>query len=96
MNITFSSLNTSYRSAVPAQQKSMPRQTKVKGDFDTVNIRRPRVEDDETFARMLASKTASQLNGVGAERVSELRSKVASGTYVPDAGRIAGKMLGLG
>lgn len=97
MNITFPSLNTSYRSSAPAQQKTMPRKEKVKGDYDTVNIRRPKtVDDDETFARMLARKTASQLGGPGKERVSELRSRVADGTYVPDAQRIAGRMLGLG
>lgn len=97
MNITFSSLNTSYRSAVPAQQKTMPRQEKVKGDYDTVNIRRPKAaDDDETFARMLARKAASQLDGVSTERVSELRAKIANGSYTPDPQRIAGRMLGLG
>jgi len=75
----------------------MPRKEKVKGDYDTVNIRRSRVaDDDETFARMLARKTASQLGGASRERVAELRSKVADGSYVPDAQRIAGRMLGLG
>lgn len=97
MNITFSSLNASYRSTVPTQQRSMPRKEKVKGDYDTVNIRRPQVaDDDETFARMLARKAASQLGSASAERVSELRGKVASGNYVPDPQRIAGRMLGLG
>lgn len=98
MNITFPSVNTSYRSTVSAQQKTMPRKEKVKGDYDTVNIRRPRVSDDDTFARMLARRTASQLNGASAssEKVAELRSKVASGNYTPDAQRIAGRMLGLG
>lgn len=97
MNITFSSLNTSYRSTAPTQQRSVPHKAKIKGDYDTVNIRRSKVAgDDETFARMLARKTASQLTSPGADRVSELRSKVAEGTYVPDPGRIAGRMLGLG
>ena len=97
MNITFSSLNTSYRSSVPAQQRTMPRKDKAKGDYDTVNIRRSKAaDDDETFARMLAKKTASQIGGASRERVSELRSKVIDGSYTPDAQRIAGKMLGLG
>ncbi len=97
MNITFPSLNTSYRSAVPAQQKTMPRKAAVKGDYDTINIRRPKAaDDDETFARMLARKTASQLGSAGTERIAELRGRVADGTYVPDAQRIAGRMLGLG
>ena len=97
MNITFPSLNTSYRSSVSAQPKTTPRREKAKGDYDTVNIRRSKVaDDDETFARMLARKTSAQLCGASKERVAELRGKVADGSYQPDPGRIAGRMLGLG
>lgn len=97
MNITFPTLNTSYRSSVSAQPKTMPRNEKAKGDYDTVNIRRPKAaEDDETFARALARRAAAQMGGASRERVAELRGKVEDGTYVPDAARIAGRMLGLG
>ncbi len=96
MNITFSALNTSYRSTVSARSKITPRQEKAKGDYDTVNIRRAKTaDDDETFARMLARKTASQMGGVSRERVSQLQGKVADGSYRPDPQRIAGRMLGL-
>ena len=44
---------------------------------------------------MLARKTAAQLDSVSQERVQELNSRVADGTYIPDPQRIAGRMLGL-
>ncbi|MCI8517543.1 MAG: flagellar biosynthesis anti-sigma factor FlgM [Hungatella sp.] len=98
MNITFQAMNPSYRSPVPTQAKRTPQVTKAKGDYDTVKISRTQApaEDDETFARMLARKTAAQLGSASQERVQELGSRVANGTYVPDAQRIAGRMLGLG
>ena len=97
MNVTFQTLNTAYRPTVPVKTKQVPRTEKIKGDYDTVNIRRSQAapEDDETFARMLARKTASQMGGVSRERVSQLQGKVADGSYRPDPQRIAGRMLGL-
>ena len=96
MNITFQTMNPSYRSPVPAQQRRAPKAQKAKGDYDTVNIRRASAaDDDETFARMLARRTAAQLGSVSQERVQELGSRVADGTYIPDPQRIAGRMLGL-
>lgn len=76
----------------------MPQSSTVKGDFDTVNIQGSRItqDEDETFARILARRTAAQLgSGASAERVQELGRQVADGTYQPDAQRIAGRMLGL-
>lgn len=97
MNITFPTINTPYRSAVPAQTKRTPSASKARGDYDTVNISRTRTADDEeTFARMLARRAAAQLNTAGQDRVQELKSMVADGTYTPDPQRIAGRMLGLG
>ena len=97
MNITFPTMKTSYRPASPVQPRRAPRTEKSRGDYDTVNIRRaPAPEDDETFARMLARKTAAQMGSVSPERVTELQSRVAGGTYTPDPQRIAGRMLGLG
>ena len=98
MNITFQTMNPSYRSPVPAQQRRAPKAQKAKGDYDTVNISRTSaaLQDDESFARMLARKTAAQLGSASQERVQELRAKVTDGSYVPDASRIAGRMLGLG
>lgn len=98
MNITFQTINTSYRSSVPTQPRPKTKTEKAKGDYDTVNIRSTRTaqEDDESFARILARKTAAQLGSVSQERVMELGNRVADGTYTPDAQRIAGRLLGLG
>ena len=43
MNVTFQKLNTAYRPSVPAQTRQTPKAGKVKGDYDTVNIRRSRL-----------------------------------------------------
>lgn len=99
MNIRFQTVNnTSYRTPVTAQRKRAPQSATVKGDFDTVNIQRSRVaqDDDESFARMLARRTAAQLgNGASPERVQDISRRVSDGTYQPDAQRIAGRLLGL-
>ncbi len=97
MNITFQAMNTSYRPSVPVQSRRAPQPQKARGDYDTVNIRRASAaDDDETFARMLARRTAAQLGSVSQERVQELGSRIADGSYAPDSQRIAGRMLGLG
>lgn len=98
MNITFQTMNTSYRPSVSVKSRSMPKTEKIKGDYDTVRISSPKTAqtDDESFARILARRTASQLGSASQERVQELRTKVTDGSYVPDASRIAGRMLGLG
>lgn len=99
MNITFQTMNTSYRAAVPAQRRYTPQAGKAKGDYDTVDISSSRASQgsDESFARILAHRTAAQLNdGAGQERVEELKSKIAEGIYQPDAQKIAGRLLGLG
>ncbi len=99
MNITFQSVNPAYRSPAPAMRKRTPQSGNAKGDYDTVNIRRPQAapDDDETFARMLARKTSAQISGgADPERVKELGRRIADGTYQPDPQRIAGRLLGLG
>lgn len=98
MNITFPTLNTPYRSSVPTQTKRTPSASKARGDYDTVNISRARVslDDEETFARVLARRAAAQLNTAGQDRIQELKGKVADGTYRPDPQRIADRILGLG
>ncbi len=98
MNITFQTLNSSYRSPVSVQPRRAPQQKKARGDYDTVNISKApaAASDDETFARMLARRTAAQMGSASPERVQEVGSRVAEGTYVPDAQRIAGRLLGLG
>ncbi len=99
MNITFQPLkNTGYRPQVTTQSKHTPRTEKTKGDYDTVNIRKPQAaqDDEESFARMLAQRTAAQIgNGASPERVKDLSRRIAEGAYQPNAQRIAGRLLGL-
>ena len=50
---------------------------------------------NESFASMLASRTASYMKtGVSEARVAELKAQVQSGTYKVDSTRIAERMLG--
>ena len=98
MNITFQTLNAVYRPSVPAQNKQKPRPETIKGDYDTVNISHvtSSLEDEESFARILAKRTSSQLNeGASPERFQELSRRISDGSYQPNAQRIAGRLLGL-
>ena len=68
MNVIFQTINnTTYRTPVSAPRKRMPQSSTVKGDFDTVNIQGSRItqDEDETFARILARRTAAQFGGAG-------------------------------
>lgn len=101
MNIIFQTTKntTAYRTAVPAQPRKTAVAGPARGDYDTVNISRARSAqmDDESFARLLARRTAAGLgNGASQEKVQELGRRVADGSYQPDAQRIAGRLLGLG
>ena len=99
MNVIFQTTNnTPYRAPVSTPRKRAAQPAAVKGDYDTVNIRRPQAaqDDEESFARILARRATAQLgSGASQERVQELGRRVADGTYQPDAQRIAGRMLGL-
>lgn len=99
MNITFQTMKTSYHSPVPAKRPYSPQTGKAKADYDTIDISRPRVnqDSDESFAQILARRVSSQMkSGVSQERVQELKQQVADGTYMPDSQKIAGRLLGLG
>ncbi|MEY8337076.1 flagellar biosynthesis anti-sigma factor FlgM [Lachnospiraceae bacterium 62-35] len=99
MNITFQTVSTAYRPQVTIQRRQAPKTGMVKGDYDRVDIRKPQAvqEDDISFARMLAHSTAMQISdGASPERLQELSSQIAEGTYQPDAHKIAGRLLGLG
>ena len=99
MNVTFPVMNTSYRPTISTPSRRPARSERTKGDYDTIDIRSSRTiqEDDECFARILARKAAAQMSdGASADRVKELGSRIANGTYQPDAQKIAGRLLGLG
>lgn len=99
MNVVFHSMNAAYHTPVLTSPKRTAQAGKAKGDYDTVNIRSPRTAQDEesAFARMLARKAASQIrDGASPEQVQDLSRRIADGAYVPDAQKIAGRLLGLG
>ena len=98
MNIKFQTMNPSYRAPMPSQGKRTAKPEKARGNYDTVTIHKAysAQENDEGFARVLARRAASQIGaGAAPERVQELKSQVADGTYQPDAQKIAGRLLGL-
>lgn len=69
---------------------------RVAGDYDRVSLNKPvKAGDDTDFARLLARKAAAQLEaGVDNERVHTLKLQVESGSYHPNARRIAERILG--
>lgn len=101
MTIKFQTLNPSYRTPVSAPRKRAAQTVKTQetqGNYDTVMINGPRTNQSENvgFARLLARTAAAQVSeGASPERVRELGSQVAQGTYQPDAQKIAGRLLGL-
>lgn len=99
MNIKFETLRPSYRTPVSTpRKKQAPSSGKAKGNYDTVTIHGPQTNQNTevSFARTLARTAASQIpEGATPERVQELKSQVAAGTYHPDAQQIANSMLGL-
>lgn len=69
---------------------------KTQANYDKVTIQHTKNTISEgSFANLLAKETASKVNaGTSQEKVLSLQHQVTSGTYQPDARRIAQKMLG--
>ena len=66
-----------------------------KVDKDTVSIYKGKAIDDRSFVAALSKATADSLKvGASDKRVAELHQQVQSGTYRPNAQRIAEKILG--
>ena len=102
MNIKFETLRPTYRTPVSApRKKHAPASSQAKesyGNYDTVTINGPQTNQNTevSFARALARTAASQIpEGASPERVQELKSQIAAGTYRPNAQQIASSMLGL-
>ena len=85
-----------YRTVTSTANSSKTSVGKDSGNYDTVSLNKsPYPEDDTSFARMLVHEAAARLEGgVSKERVLMLKQQVDSGTYQPDARRIAEHMLG--
>lgn len=88
-----SGLSAYTRAAVPG--KSVIPSPRRDGNFDQVSLTRAQTTDDTTFARTMAKELAAKISaGASPESVMELKRQVADGTYVPNSGRIAERMLG--
>ena len=99
MNIKFFTGSTDfpdYRSIPSATNTQKTSAGREAGDYDKISLNKsPYPEDDMSFARVLAREAAARLEaGVSSERVLSLKQQVESGTYRPDARRIAEKLLG--
>ena len=99
MNIKFYTGNTDYpdyRSITSATNTQNTPAGREAGNYDKISLNRsPYPEDDVSFARVLAREATARLEGgVSSERVLYLKQQVESGTYHPDARRIAEKLLG--
>ncbi|MCD8000764.1 MAG: flagellar biosynthesis anti-sigma factor FlgM [Clostridiales bacterium] len=99
MKITRYSGNTDfpdYRTVTATANSSKASAGKETGNYDRISLNKsPYPEDDASFARILAHEAAVRLEGgVSKERVLALKQQVESGTYLPDARRIAEHMLG--
>lgn len=66
-----------------------------KADKDTLSLSKDNAVDDRSFVAALSKATAESLKvGASDKKVTELHQQVQSGTYRPNAQRIAEKMLG--
>lgn len=66
-----------------------------KADKDTLSLSKDNAVDDKSFVAALSKATAESLKvGASDKKVAELHQQVQSGTYRPNAQRIAEKMLG--
>ena len=66
-----------------------------KADTDTLSLSKDNAVDDRSFVAALSKATAESLKvGASDKKVAELHQQVQSGTYRPNAQRIAEKMLG--
>ena len=87
---------SSYRTHVVQTDKLVSAPEKAAGNYDKVTIHKTQASgsSDTGFARMLAKTLDDKLDeGEGQSEVLRLQSMVASGTYQPDARRIAERML---
>lgn len=66
-----------------------------KADKDTLSLSKDNAVDDRSFVAALSKATSDSLKvGASDKKVAELHQQVQSGTYRPNAQRIAEKMLG--
>ena len=84
----------SYRTAPSVSEPARRPAAESAGSYDQLTLRQSYPSDSGQFARILAKDAAKDISVPASQaRVEELRSQVADGTYVPDAARIASRML---
>lgn len=99
MDIRFYTASSPYiehRSPAPAADRSRSVTEKASGDYDKATFKQTSAPaDDSSFASMLTQAVSARVSsGTSSRRIAEIRQQVASGTYTPDARRIAERMLG--
>ncbi|MBE7726782.1 MAG: flagellar biosynthesis anti-sigma factor FlgM [Enterocloster citroniae] len=85
-----------YRTLSPAVSKPALPADKAAGNYDKATFSRTQAPADDTdFAHILAREAAGSLKqGASQEKIMELQQQIASGTYKPNARRIAERILG--
>ena len=85
-----------YRTLSPAASKPALPADKAAGNYDKATFSRTQAPADDTdFAHILAREAAGSLKqGASQEKIMELQQQIASGTYKPNARRIAERILG--
>ncbi|MCI8565462.1 MAG: flagellar biosynthesis anti-sigma factor FlgM [Lachnospiraceae bacterium] len=100
MDVKFYGINAagreypSYRTAPSVSEPARRQTAESAGSYDQLTLRQSYPADAGQFARILAREAAKDISVPASQaRVDELRSQVAAGTYQPDAGQIARRML---
>lgn len=99
MNIIFHTSNIDYpgyRSQPFQADRTKSCASGAAADYDKFTTNKPQFPADEaSFAQILTKEVTSRLkSGVSPEKVNRIKQQVASGTYTPNARRIAEHMLG--
>ena len=85
-----------YRTASSVTEPVKRQTTESVGSYDKLTLHKTQYPSDtKQFARLLAKETAKEVSSPAADdaRVAELRRQAEAGTYTPDAGQIARRML---
>ncbi|MCI8549991.1 MAG: flagellar biosynthesis anti-sigma factor FlgM [Lachnospiraceae bacterium] len=84
-----------YRTASSVPEPAKQQTAESAGSYDKLMLHKAQYPSDtKQFARLLAKEAANDMKTPADNtRVEELRRQVMAGTYTPDAGEIARRML---
>lgn len=99
MNIKIYTNNTeppNYHSPASATDRAKPAVGTSAGDYDKATFNKPSEPiDGSIFARLVAHETAGRLErNDNQEKIERLKQQVATGSYQPNAKKIAERILG--